>query len=133
MGRYYTAGFLSRRLFFALSAAAFHGCGHSIRPMTALNTPKTEIEILLVWRKSALVEQLVQSFLATIARGFKDEAGELKNISVTLEDSRAGHVPLPVSMPRGKTLLPCLQGGAAKGSTGTGCAHCCHFGCLVLL
>lgn len=82
--------------------------------MTALDTPKKEIEILLVWRKSALIEQLVQSFLATIARGFKDDAGEFKNIPVALEDSRAGHVPLPVSVPRGKTLLPRLQGGAAK-------------------
>lgn len=50
-----------------------------------------------------------------------------KNIPVVLEDSEAGRVPLPVSMPRGETLLSHLQGGAAKGSAGTDCVHCCHF------
>lgn len=101
--------------------------------MTALNTSINQIEILLVWRKSERIEQLVESFLATIARGFKDEAGEFKNILVALEDSGAGHVPLPVRKPRGETLPLRLQRGAAKGNAGTGCAHCCHLGCLVLL
>lgn len=59
--------------------SASHCCGRFIRPVTALNTSINQAEILLVWRKSARIEQLVESCLATIARGFKVEAGEFKN------------------------------------------------------